>query len=115
MDEQSIQLISDSRPSLPMRPGSCEKIDYEYVREGMCNAFMFVEPLGGWREVHVSTTKKAIDWAGYVQWLVDHPRYKNAKRITLVCDNLNTHWAGSLYAAFAADEAFRILNRIELR
>lgn len=114
MDEQPIQLISHSRPSLPMRPGSCAKIDYEYVREGMCNAFMFVEPLGGWREVHVSATKKAIDWAGYVQWLVNHPRYANAKRITLVCDNLNTHCAGSLYAAFAADEAFRILSRIEL-
>ena len=37
-----------------MRPGDTAKVDYEYVREGMCNAFMFVQPLGGWREVHVS-------------------------------------------------------------
>ena len=105
MDEQPIQLISHSQAPLPMRPGSHAKIDYEYIREGMCNAFMFVEPLGGWREVHVSATKKAIDWAGYVKSLVDHPRYATAKRITLVCDKLNTHCAGSLYAAFAAEQA----------
>lgn len=114
MDEQPIQLISHSRGPLPMRRGSCQKIDYEYVREGMCNAFMFVEPLGGWREVHVSKTKTALDWAGYVKWLVDHPRFATAKRITLVCDNLNTHCLGSLYATFAPQEAFRIASRLEL-
>ena len=71
MDEQPIQLISHSRAPLPMRPGDTAKIDYEYVREGMCNAFLFVQPLGGWREVHVSKTKTAVDWAGYVKWLVN--------------------------------------------
>ena len=114
MDEQPIQLISHSREPLPMRPGDTAKIDYEYVREGMCNAFMFVQPLGGWREVHVSTTKRALDWAGYVKWLVDHPRFADAKRITLVCDNLNTHSFGSLYAAFPPDEAYRLMDRLEL-
>ena len=68
----------------------------------MCNAFMFVQPLGGWREIHVSRTKTAVDWARYVKWLVDHPRFANVRRITLVCDNLNTHAMGSLYAAFPA-------------
>jgi len=114
MDEQPIQLISHSRAPLPMRPGDTAKIDYEYVREGMCNAFMFVEPLGGWREVHVSKTKTALDWAGYVKWLVDHPRFADAKRITLVCDNLNTHTMGSLYAAFPAEEAYRLMSKLEL-
>ena len=71
MDEQPIQLISHSRPPLPIRPGDTAKVDYEYTREGMCNAFMFVQPLGGWREVHVSATKTAVDWARYVKWLVD--------------------------------------------
>jgi hypothetical protein len=114
MDEQPIQLVSHSRDPLPMQPGSVAKIDYEYVREGMCNAFMFVEPLGGWREVHVSKTKKAIDWAGYVKWLVDHPRFADAERITLVCDNLNTHVMGSLYAAFPAAEAYRLMSKLDL-
>jgi hypothetical protein len=114
MDEQPIQLVSHSRAPLPMRSGSIAKVDYEYVREGMCNAFMFVEPLGGWREVHVSKTKTALDWASYVKWLVDHPRYSGAERITLVCDNLNTHCPGSLYRAFAPDEAFRLLSKLEM-
>jgi len=97
-----------------MRPGDTAKVDYEYVREGMCNAFMFVQPLGSWREVHVSKTKTAVDWAGYVKWLVDHPRFADAKRITLVCDNLNTHVMGSLYAAFPAEEAYSLMSKLEL-
>lgn len=114
MDEQPIQLVSHARDPLPMRPGSETKIDYEYTREGMCNAFLFVEPLGGWRQVHVCDTKTAVDWARYVKWLVDHPRFAQAQRITLVCDNLNTHCPGSLYAAFEAAEAFRMLSKLEL-
>lgn len=114
MDEQPIQLVSHTRDPLPMRPGQIAKVDYEYVREGTCNAFMFVEPLGKWREAHVSSTKTAMDWAGYIKWLVDHPRFAEAKRITLVCDNLNTHVFGSLYGAFEADEAFRLMSKLEL-
>lgn len=114
MDEQPVQLISESRNPLPMRPGDTQKIDYEYVREGTCNLFMFVEPLAGWRSVHVSKTKKAVDWASYIKLLVDHPRYAQAERVTLVCDNLNTHNFGSLYLAFSADEAFRLMSKLEL-
>ncbi len=36
------------------------------------------------------------------------------QRITLVCDNLNTHCPGSFYAAFPPEEVFRILSKIEL-
>ena len=114
MDEQPIQLVSHTRSPLPMRPGDTEKIDYEYTREGMCNAFLFVQPLGGWREVHVASTKTAKDWARYVQWLVDHPRFADAERITLVCDNLNTHAMGSLYTTFSADEAYRLMSKLDL-
>lgn len=114
MDEQPIQLVSSSRPALPMRPDDTEKIDYEYVREGVCNAFMFVEPLAGWREVHVHPTKTSLDWAGYVKWLVDHPGMAKAERITLVCDNLSPHKLASLYAAFAPEEALRIASRLEI-
>lgn len=114
MDEQPVQLISQSRPSLPMSPGRTEKVDYEYVREGSCNVWMFVEPLGQWRSVRVTSTKKSVDWANQVKDLVDTSRYQNAKKITLVCDNLNTHNFGSLYQAFTPTEASRLMNRIEL-
>lgn len=114
MDEQPVQLVSESRPVLPMRPGDTQKVDHEYIREGSCNIWMFVEPLAGWRDVQVSSTKKAVDWAHQVKRLIDDPRYTNAERITLVCDNLNTHDFSSLYQAFDAEEAYRLMSRLEL-
>ncbi len=114
MDEQPVQLISESRTPLPMRPGDTKKIDYEYVREGTCNVWMFVEPLGGWRSVRVTKTKTAVDWAHQIKSLVDDPRYANVERITLVCDNLNTHNFGSLYQAFPPEEASRLMTRLEI-
>ena len=46
--------------------------------------------------------------------LADSPRYADAERITVVCDNLNTHDPGSLYEAFAPAEAKRIMDRLDL-
>jgi hypothetical protein len=114
MDEQPRQLIEESRPPLPTRPGSIEKVDHEYVRHGVCCVWMFNEPLGGWRDVQATRTKTSVDGALHVRDLVDHPRYAEAERITLVCDNLNTHAASSFYKAFPPEEAHRILNRLEL-
>ncbi len=90
------------------------KLDHEYVREGSCNIWMFVEPLAGWRDVTVTLTKKAVDWARQIKVLADNPRFAVAKKITVVCDNLNTHLVGSLYQAFGPEEAFRLMNRIDL-
>ena len=39
--------------------------------------------------------------------------FPNAKQIVLVQDNLSTHTAASLYAAFPADEARRLVKRFE--
>ena len=114
MDEQPKQLISEANEPLPVKPGHPASIDYEYIREGCCNVWMFVEPLGGWRSVRVTSTKKAIDWAHQVKQLVDDPRYANVDRITLVCDNLNTHNFASLYEAFDAAEAMRLMQKLEL-
>jgi hypothetical protein len=114
MDEQPKQLISEVSKPVPAAPGQPARIDYEYVREGVCTVWMFVEPLGGWRSVPVTQTKTAVDWAQQVKRLVDHPRYAAAERITLVCDNLNTHNLASLYQAFEPDEALRIAKKLEL-
>ena len=42
-------------------------------------------------------------------------RYATAKKVTLVCDNLNTHLTGAFYEAFEADEARSFLNRLDLQ
>ena len=114
MDEQPFQLLPETRALLPARPGKEEIADYRYVREGHCTVWMFAEPLAGWRDVPVTGRRTAVDWAERVRALVDDPRHAAAERITPVCDNLNTHGFGSLYAAFDPAEAKRIMDRLEL-
>jgi hypothetical protein len=114
MDEQHKQLIEEVAKPLPRQPGRVERVDCEYVRHGSCVVWMFVEPLAGWRQVTVTAQRTGVDWALQVQALVDHPRYAEAERITLVCDNLNTHSLASLYQTFSPAEALRIAQRIEL-
>jgi len=114
MDEQPRQLIREVRDPIVTPSHGDQRIDYEYIREGVCNVWMFVEPLGGWRSVRVSDRRTAVDWAHQVKVLVDDPRYADAQRITLVCDNLNTHKLASLYLAFDPEEALRIANKLEL-
>jgi hypothetical protein len=114
MDEQPKQLISESRRQVPAAPGQPARVDYEYVREGVCNVWMFVEPLGGWRDVPVTDTRTAVDWAQQVRGVVDQPRFAQAERITLVADNLNTHTLAGLYQAFEPAEALRVAQKVEL-
>ena len=114
MDEQPFQLLSEARSPVPLGAGRGRAVDYEYVREGTCTVWMFVEPLGCWRDVRVTSRRTALAWAQRIRALVDAPRYAGAERITLVCDNLNTHDFGSLYTAFAPVEAKRIMDRLEM-
>jgi len=113
MDEQPKQLICQTRKPITTSTGE-RRIDHEYLREGVCHVWMFTEPLGGWRDVRVSERRTAVDWAQQVRALVDDPRYAGAERITLVCDNLNTHTLASLYEAFDAAVALSIANQLEL-
>ena len=69
MDEQPYQLLSETRKPKPMVPGRPAQVDYEYIREGCYAIWMFVEPLGQWREVSVSSRRTEIDWAERVRQL----------------------------------------------
>lgn len=119
LDECSKQLIGEVRPPLPARPvrddrpGRIERYDCEYVRNGTANLFMAFEPLGGWREVAVTDQRRRVDWARFVRDLVDG-RYREADKVVLVMDQLNTHSPASLYEAFAPEEAKRIADRLEI-
>jgi DDE superfamily endonuclease len=112
-DEPPKRWISEARRPMASAPGRPERVDDEYTREGACTVWMFVEPLGGWRDVRVTGTKTAVDWAEPVRRLVDDPRDAEAERIALVCDPLNTHGLASLYEAFEPAEALRIGRRLE--
>jgi hypothetical protein len=113
MDEQPVQLVKETRVPLPPAPGQPERFDYEYERNGTASLFLFVEALAGWRQLSARERKTAVDWAQEVRWLLDE-RYPQAQKVILVCDNLNTHGIGSLYEAFAPEEARRLAKRLEI-
>jgi hypothetical protein len=87
------------------------KHDYEYVRNGSCNVFMSNEPLSGKRYVKITERKTKKDRAVFVEEIAD--RYKEAEKITLVMDNLETHKPGSLYDSFPARKAKALWDRFE--
>lgn len=111
-DESNKQLVAEIINTTPMEPGEPQRYDYQYERNGVCNLFMFFEPLTAWRHVEVTDRRTAIDYAQQMQYLVD-VRYPDATKITVVHDQLNTHVPASLYKAFAPAEAKRILNKLE--
>ena len=111
-DEGGKQLIGDIREPLPVRPGSPAKEDSEYERHGTANLFLAFEPLAGRRVVEATDRRTAADFARFLKHLLDVV-YPSARRVVLVTDNLNTHCTGSLYEAFAPEEARRLAGRIE--
>jgi hypothetical protein len=112
VDEGGKQLIGEVREPLPVRVGSPAKEDSEYERHGTANLFMAFEPLAGRRVAEVTDRRTAVDFARFLKHLLD-VAYPSATRLVLVTDNLNTHCTGSLYEAFAPEEARRLADRIE--
>ena len=88
------------------------RFDYEYVRNGTANVFMFVDVNRPWRHAKVTDQRTCLDFADCMKDLVDI-HYPEAQRIRVVLDNLSTHSAGALYERFPPAEARRILDRLE--
>ena len=112
LDETSKQLIAETRVPIAAKPGRPARYDYEYERNGTANLFMLFAPLEGWRHVEVTDRHTAVDYARLLKVLSDE-HFPHAARIVLVQDNLNTHKPASLYEAFPAVEARRLVERFE--
>ena len=112
LDETSKELRDTPRGSLPLEPGQPERRDYEYARNGVCNLFMSVEPLQGYRKVRVTDRRTAQDFAEQLRVLVEED-YPDADVIVLVTDNLNTHTPACLYERFEPAQARRIASKLE--
>jgi hypothetical protein len=110
-DEKSVQLLADSRPGLPLKPSYPRRQDYEYVRCGTRNVFIFVEPKAGRRHVLVTRRRTKEDLTKALRYLVD-VLYPKAASMDLVWDNLNTHATDTLIEIFGKVEADRILARL---
>lgn len=111
MDESPKQLIKETRQAIRARPGSLAKFDYEYERCGVCNIFLASEPLAGKRIVKTTERRTKQQWANFIEAIAKE--YKNADKITLVMDNLNTHKPGSLYEIYSPEKAKKLWDRFQ--
>ncbi|QDU52297.1 IS630 family transposase [Gimesia panareensis] len=114
MDDQTVQLHREIRKPKPATRKHARRVDYEYERCGTASIFMFTEPLSGWREVRVRDQRTKVDWAIEMERLLT-TRYCSARKVIVVCDNLNTHTKGAFYEAFPAEKARSLVRRIEFR
>lgn len=111
MDESPKQLISEIKAPKNVSQGKPAKHDYEYRRCGVCNIFLACEPLAGKRFIKIKERRTKQDWALFLKEIAE--QYKEAEKITLVLDNLNTHGPGSLYETFPPEQAKAIWDRFE--
>ncbi len=116
VDETSKQLIVETRKPIPTAklPGQPVRYDYEYERNGVANLFMTFAPLEGLAQSqgHRPSRRRGLRASAQAN-TVRRVYFPDAKQIVLVQDNLNTHTAASLYAAFPAEEARRLAKRFE--
>jgi hypothetical protein len=112
LDETSKQLVAETPVPIAMKPGRPARFDYEYQRNGTANLFMLFAPLEGGRHVEVTDRHTAVDYAHVLKDLADI-HFPDATTIVLVQDTLNIHAKASLYRAFPAAEARRLVERFE--
>jgi hypothetical protein len=113
MDEAAKQLLGQAVEPLPMERGKPLREDYHYCRNGTRAIFVFFAPHLGWRRVASHERRTRREWAQEVKRLLDED-FPAARRVTLVCDNLNTHHVASLYEAFEPAEAHRLARKLRV-
>jgi transposase len=112
-DESPFQLLREVREPMPGAPGRPRREDYEYERCGVAEVMMICQPAAGLRKCLVMEHRKKTDFAAVCMEL--DRMFPKAQTITLVCDNLNTHTKGALYATFEPQEARRLAKKIQIR
>ena len=112
MDEQPVQWLLETKVPIDATKEPAKRVDYESERHGTASMFMFAEPLSGFRQATARPHRTKIDWAIEVAQLLD-TRSADCAKVTLVCDNLNTHTKGAFYEAFPPDVARASVKRID--
>jgi len=112
LDESPKQLISEVRQSFVDSQGIIHQ-DYEYSREGVVQIYMIIEALAGRREVHIEDEHSSQTYAKIITHIAEQ-MYPDARRITIVEDNLSAHKLAALYEIFEPQRARSIIKRIEI-
>ena len=113
MDESCKQIVGEVHEPIMINPGQPARMDHEYVRKGVAEIFMEVEPLAGKRHVAITQRRTRKDWALQIKQMLND-RYPEASKVRLIMDNLNTHNIASLYEAFEPAEARRLAERLDI-
>ena len=113
VDESCTQLLESARASLPARPGAVARQDDEYIRKGVAEIFLGIEPLTGRVEVSVGERRGRREWADFIRHLLEDV-FPNAKMVKFIMDNLNTHSTASLYERFPPEKARALASRMEI-
>ena len=112
MDESSKQQVIETRQPIESKSGQVERYDYEYERNGVSNLFMLFAPFEGWRHVKVTDRRTKVDFAHCIKDVLTL-YYPDTEKVTIVRDNLNTHYPSSLYEAFEPAAARSLLERCD--
>ena len=111
-DEKPMQITGSTREEVSMKPGKPKRVDYEYERHGTQNLFMFFAPFQGWRHVGVRPRRRKVDFAEEIRSILE-TYFPEAEKIRLVCDNLNTHVAGSFYERYEPETARKLARTVD--
>jgi hypothetical protein len=87
--------------------------DYEYKRNGTVSMYMLVEALIGFRKVFVKDNHTALTYAEVIIY-ISRELYPDAKKITIVEDNLSAHKLAALYEVLPPQDARSIITRLEI-
>jgi hypothetical protein len=112
-DERPCFLIEDVGSILPMSSGKAKRYHYEYAKNGSCCVLLAFEPHTGFRDVEVRQRRTAVDYAQFMQNLLQ-THYADVACMRLVQDNLHTHTPGSFYEVLDPEEAFALSQRFEM-
>jgi hypothetical protein len=110
LDEKPVSLHAEVRPPSPAIPGQIAKRDGEYKRCGTANVFCAVEPKAGRHFTLATPNRSGAEFAKAVDLIVR--RYRDARTVHLVMDNLNIHCRKSLTDYFGVEYGTQVWNRL---
>lgn len=111
-DERPCLLVGDVLTPIPMSKDKPKKQDYEYKRGDAVVLLLAYNMDTGQRHTQICETKTKLDYAAFFKQLLTQ-HYPLVKGIKLVQDNLNIHTKGAFYKAFPAEEAQKLVKKLE--
>jgi transposase len=112
LDEKPVVLHDSKRRGRRAAPGVVARRDYEYRRLGTANVYCIVEPLTGRRLTHATPRRGYREFARALSRIAR--RYRTAKVIHLVIDNLSVHREQACIATYGKTRGRALWRRFRV-